>query len=268
MKLSGTFLAAALGLAFSTSAFADPILYLFSGDNSLGFKVDTNTSTYTSFATFSLGYPVAIVDNTILLHNRDDSASGGVAYDLNGNPTGVTWAGGGASVSQLLDGTSNGINNFAVQCCATSNSVWEASLTWQNFTPLFSLPTGESGITYDSASNSLYVVDFSGNLSQYSMTGTLLNSYTVASGIDAGLSYDPVTDTLWGVINGADSVIQESTTGSVLQTLTVSGLGQYNIYGGEIAGTSSVSSAPEPAATMMLGPALLALWYARKRLTR
>jgi hypothetical protein len=263
MKLTSTFLGAVIGMALSTSAFASPILYLFDGDNSAGLIVNTNTSSYTTFATFSRAYPVAIINNTILLQNRDDLVSGGATYDLSGNLTG-SLAGQGTTVSQLLDGTTNGVNNFAVQCCATSNSVWEADLSWQNFTPLFSLgTTGGFGISYDSALNVLFVVDGSGNLSEYSMTGTLLNSYAVAGGINSGLSYDPVTDTLWGTINGTDSVLQESTTGTVLQTLTVTGLSGYNIWGGEIGG----SAVPEPA-TLLVGPALLALYLGRKRLAR
>lgn len=263
MKLTSTFLATVVGMALSTSAFAGPILYLFDGDSSTGFIVNTNTSTYTTFNTFNLAYPVAIVGNQIALQNRDDSVSGGATYDLSGNLTG-TLPGQGTDVSELLDGTSNGVNNFAMQCCASTSFVWQADLNWQNFTPLFSLgTTGGFGITYDSALNTLFVVDNTGTLSEYSMTGTLLNSIAVSGGISSGLSYDPATGTLWGTINGSNSVIQESTSGTILQTFTVSGLSTYNIWGGEIA----ESSVPEPA-TLLVGPALLALFYARKRLAR
>lgn len=263
MKFETSILALAAFTALSSTAFAGPMLYLFDGDNATGYIVNTNTSSYTTFQTFGLAYPVAIVDNTILLHNRDDSASGGAAYDLSGNPTGQTWAGGGAAVSELLDGTSNGINNFAVQCCGgNGNFVWEADLNWQNFTPLFALPVSGFGITYDSASNTLFVVDRSSNLSEYSLAGTLLNSYAVSGGIDAGLSYDPSDGTLWGTINGANTVIQESTAGVVLQTLTVSGLSNGNIWGGEIGG----SSVPEPGSILLVGSALIALAARRAKL--
>lgn len=78
------------GIACVSTASAGPILYLFAGDQSTGIIVDTNTLSATTFTTFDLGYPVAIVDNTILLHNRDDNSTGGAAYDLSGNPTGET----------------------------------------------------------------------------------------------------------------------------------------------------------------------------------
>jgi hypothetical protein len=238
-------------------------MYLFAGDNSTGFIVNTNTSSFTTFATFSVGYPVAIVGNSIVLQNRDDDAGiGGATYDLSGNLTGSI-PGQDTAVSQLLDGTTDGTTNYAIQCCNDTTSVWAASLTWQNFTPLFAVPEG-SGITFDSADNSLYVVDFSGNLSQYSLTGTLLNSYVVPGGIDAGLSYDSATGTLWGTINGTDSVVQETTTGTVLQTLTVTGLSNFNIYGGEIA--AGDSAVPEPGTTLLVGAALAALYFVGKRL--
>lgn len=170
----------------------------------------------------------------------------------------------------MLDGTSNGINNFAIQCCsAGTDYVWEASLTWQDFTPLFEFDgsddDGGSGITYVASDNSLFIVDFSGDLYQYSLGGTLLNSYTdISGGINAGLSYDPATGTLWGTINGTDSIVQESLTGTVLQTLTVDGLSGYNIYGGEIAGTTT-SETPEPATTALFGTGLLALGMLARR---
>jgi hypothetical protein len=263
---SSTLLTAVLSLTVASSAFAGPVIYFFDGDSSTGLIVNTNTSSFTTFSTFNHAYPVAIVGNSIVLQGRDDaSATGGATYDLNGNFTGSI-PGQDAAVSQLLDGTTDGITNYAVQCCSDTNSVWAASLTWQNFTPLFSLPEGESGITYDSANNSLYLVDFAGTLFQYSLTGTLLNTYAGDSGIESGLSYDSATDTLWGTINHSDSVVQETTTGTVLQTLTVTGLSGFNIYGGEIA--AGGSAVPEPGTTMLVGAALLAVGLISKRAIR
>src|SRR5690606_11203916 len=133
----------------------------------------------------------------IVIGGRDNT--GAAEYDLTGNPTGNTYAGGGG-FGQLLDGTTNGVDaNYAIECCGSTNSVVVADLNWEGQTVLFDLPdevnqsSGGSGIAYDSATQSLWVANFSGTVFNLSLSGDVLSSFTVDQpGGKCCLAYDEI----------------------------------------------------------------------------
>jgi PEP-CTERM motif len=249
-SLAGAFL---ITLSVGSPVWASNLTpyYLFDGDSSHAVEI-LNGSVVNAFNTFSLGYPVAIT-NTIWLGNRDNT--GGAQYTLGGVATGATSAG-GTFISQILDGTTNGVNNFGVTCCAATNIVTIANANWSNQQRLFALSGagagGAEGITFDTANNHLFVSTFSDVLQEYSLTGTLISSTSLNHNI-AGLAYEQATDTLWGWDRGTSSLDQFSTSGALLQSqnINVSVFGVFNPFGGEM----SISAVPEPStwAMMLLG---------------
>jgi len=265
---STLFLLAAFTLAAS-SASAGPLIYLFSGDTNNGFRVDYGVGV-TSFAILSRGYPVVVTGGNIELHERDDMASGGREYNSNGVATGVTWAGHNTlGISQLLDGTTDGTHYYAIQCCSGgTNYVWQADAQWQNFTRLFALPGNNASIAYNTARNSFYINSFGTNLYEYSLTGTLLNTYTTASRY-SGLSYDEATNTLYAYnLTTTRQVDHLALDGSVLDTYANSAING-NIYGGEMnmvgnAAPPSPSPVPEPGTLGMLAAGAGLLVAARR----
>lgn len=262
MKFLQTLLAGVLFCA--SSAFAGPLIFLFDGDGSTGYRVDYGVGV-TTFQTFRLGYPVAISDGTIRLHDRlDRSSVGGAAYDLNGVPTGATFAGHDTpGIDQLLDGTTDGSFNYAVQCCVQGglNYVWRASTSWQGFERLFVLPDSGFGIAFDTARNSLYVSSYS-ELWEFSLTGALLNTYTVSSRY-TGLSYDEDTDTFYAYNRTVSALDHLSPTGAVLDSF---GQGHFGglIFGGEMA-MNGVAQVPEPATLGLTSAAAALLLLLRRR---
>ncbi|MBA3976287.1 MAG: hypothetical protein C0504_18930 [Candidatus Solibacter sp.] len=241
--------------AFATAA---PIGYVLDGDSSIAHRVDLANGAATSFSTFSLAYPIAIVDNSLRVGQRD--AGNGYEYGLNGTLLSGPYAGGGG-FSQLLDGTTNGINNFGVECCGGTNSVTTGDLYWQGQTVLFNLPQSGSGIAYDSALGTLWVALFDGTVHQYTMGGVDLGSFN--SGFTSrGLAYDAGSDTLWGL--SGSTFTQWDKQGNVLGTVA-SQVEFSNPWGLEIDnGVTSTAAIPEPGTVLLLGSALALLGLARK----
>ncbi|HWF01874.1 MAG TPA: PEPxxWA-CTERM sorting domain-containing protein [Caulobacteraceae bacterium] len=258
-----------IGLLATAGAFsalgganaATPAYYLFSGDSANGVAIVDGAVTET-FNTFYLGYPVAIT-STIWLGGRDNG--GGAQYTLNGTPTGAA-SPGGALISQILDGTTSGVNNYGVTCCG-SNAVTIANLDWSNQSILFNIPDGGDGIAYDTADNTLFVSDFSNDVTQYSLTGQALSQFSTTDNI-VGLAYDQSSNTIWGWDRAASSLDQYSLSGTLLQSqyVDVNADGIDNPFGGEM---PILSAAPEPAswAMMVLGVGLLGAALRRDRLS-
>jgi hypothetical protein len=239
-------------LSLSASAASATPYYLFDGDSAHAVEIN-NGAVVASFNTFGSGYPPAIT-NTIWLGGRDNT--GARQYTLNGVATGATSAG-GPVISQILDGTTNGVNNYGVTCCSSA-VVTIANADWSNQRVLFSLAnagTGGSGIAYDTNTHQLYVSLLrAGTIQDYSLNGQLLNTFSVGVSDLAGLAYDQSTDTLWGWDRGSSALDQFSTSGALLQheVINVSSFGIGNPFGGEMAISAAV---PEPStwAMMILG---------------
>jgi hypothetical protein len=234
--------------------------YIAAGDQTLMTVVQGGTIVDTFSIPF-LGYPIA-VQNTIWLGHRDDA--GATEFSLAGIPTGNT-SSGGNNFFQLLDGTTNGINNFGVECCGSPNSVTIANLDWSNQTPLFTVPNGENGegITYDPTTGHLFVGTFNSILYELDLAGNVINTFPSLPSVRfSSLAYERATDTLWTA--RGQTVWQLSKTGVVLQSFTVNGSFQNN-YGGEM----PFSRVPEPSLlTLLAGSVIFAMNACRRRRVR
>ncbi|WP_426168547.1 PEPxxWA-CTERM sorting domain-containing protein [Sandarakinorhabdus sp. DWP1-3-1] len=220
--------------------------YLFDGDSSAAVEISGGT-VVNSFSTFGLAYPVAI-NSTIWLGGRDNGGS--TEYTLAGVATGNT-AAGGPVISQLLDGATNGSVNYGVTCCSGQNVVTIANADWSNQQTLFNLSSNGSGIAYDSSTNSLFVSDFDGAVTNYALTGVALGSFTANI---VAIAYDSASDSLFGWNGSSQSLQQYSKSGTLLQTqaINVGAFGIFNPYGGEIAFSAVSGAVPEPSSWALL----------------
>ena len=125
-----------------------------------------------------------------------------------------------------LNGLSNlGGNLLAMHFLDTAVSVYSTDGVLQNTIPLSFLPTNYDWNGIATNGSVLYIADYtSGNLYEYSLTGSLLGS--ISTGIQMGLTgvtYDPLNDSLWVNDNGTDQVLDFSTTGSLLSEFSTGG---------------------------------------------
>ncbi len=223
---------AVAGAAAAVSAQTQPY-YITDGDANTMFIVQHGALQATK-ATYNLGYPLA-VRNSIWLGHRDDA--GAFEYDLAGNPTGGSSAGGNG-FSQLLDGATGLVNNYGIECCGGINSVTVANTDWSNQKVLFDLPQGFEGvgIAYATSTGTLFAMSyFSMTVNEYALDGTLITRWSYASQSETALAYEASTNTLWTAHNFGNIIRQYALDGTPLQTITVAGLGNFgNIWGGEM----------------------------------
>ena len=198
-------------------------------------------------------------------------------YTLAGVPTGVghnAQATPGFTNELQPDGTSDGKYNYTVQFHATdsSNHVVEAvvrtDLNWQNPTVLFSVEQGFAGIAYDPKNNSLWLSNYDQNfLSDWSLDGNLLSSFSTGDNALSALGFDPADSTLWGSVGTSNFLQQWTTTGVLLQTGVPTGLPEGPLMGGEFAeaGSPTGTQVTEPFSIALFGIGLAGLGYWRRR---
>lgn len=219
-------------------------------------------------ATHVKGYPLTVA-GSIWIGDYDGSQPNSIEYDLAGAPTGNTVL---YTSIAAVDGATNGIGSWQLGSAFGSlgQVFFSPNLDFQGSTHVFDVPGNDVvGITYDSASATLWVSD-EFHVYNYSTTGTLLGEFEHSSGRGC-VAYEPGTDTLWYVTNSSNTITQYSKAGAVLQTLTVAGL-QSNNWGCEfpMATLGPPPQLPEPIpalgawgvallATVLLGLALVLL---------
>ena len=247
-SLFGVAAVLALTLSNGVAGAQTSAYYIASGDNSKTYIVQ-NGVLIKQFTSIASGYPIAVT-NTIWLGKTDDS--GATEYTLGGVATGNT-SSGGNKFSQLLDGTSDGKgNNYGVQL-DNPNAVTIANSNWSNQRTLFLSNTGKhfESIAYDTKNNHLFIGVSGGQLLEFDLAGNLLSTKTPESDL-ASLAYEQATDTLWAAPNNGNRINQYSTSGSLLQSITVSGVASFgNNFGGEFA-VGPAASVPEPGSIAFL----------------
>ncbi len=107
----------------------------------------------------------------IWLGHRRDRSNIAREYDTNGDATGNSANLSSFNASQLLDGTTDGTANYAINW--NTGQVMRANLDWSGMsaTPIFTSPFNDlTGITYDSNGNSIWLAN-STTAYEYSLHG-------------------------------------------------------------------------------------------------
>jgi hypothetical protein len=217
------FSVACLGALTATASGQLRPLYVTDGD-SQRLTIVQDGAVVAIKQTFVRGYPIA-VNATAWIGDYNGAQPDAHEFDLSGDPTGITAP--YAPILAVDAGSTGGTTYQLGNAFSPSSTVYECDFDLQNPTPLFEV-TGNDlvGITYDSAAGSIWVSDQS-TMYEYTTGGSLLSSFIHQSGRGC-IAYEPSSDTIWYVTNGTDTITQYGKDGSVLQTLSVSGLASNN----------------------------------------
>ncbi|MBS0265652.1 MAG: hypothetical protein JSS02_27215, partial [Planctomycetes bacterium] len=184
-------------MMFTTAAQAGPLgtYYLtdetnFTANNSTLDAIRGNV--YVQNASIYQGQegPVAIVGGAVRTTGYYLGNGGGeyiTAPDLNVSPSGNTWTNDltgvvGHPVDAFFDGTSDGTYNYTLNYY--TGDVIRTDLNWGGpGTVLFNVGAIHFGITYDRWHDTLWIQHYdTGDISEYSMTGTLLGTFSTPDG--------------------------------------------------------------------------------------
>jgi hypothetical protein len=255
----------AFGLAAPIYAqFTGPVstYFLTAGDQRTISIIQGTTSVTLPMADInSHEYPIVVLGNGI----RTTPANGGsigYGYNLNGTPNGQLYTL-SAGIVAAYDGTTDGTYNYVADYSA--GTVFRTNLDFSGAVSLFGgFGTGAFlGITYDPTNNSLWVSGWNTSLvTNYTMSGTVISSFSAVTNSLSSLALDHATGTLWmGSQNTQGTFYQYSKTGTLLQTAVYSGLVSQNTLGGEFA----FAAIPEPTTASLGLLGTIFLWVTKRR---
>jgi len=237
--------------------------YVTAGDQGTNWILQGTSAT--SFAQAHPGnfgeYGIAVSGGSVrTLGNANDQVNFGAQYTLGGTYTGVDYSY-PLSGAAFYDGTTDGVHNYSVDFF--TGTVYQMSLDWSSSVSLFATGAGSGGnlgITYDPTNNSLWISRWNNStVSNFSLSGSLLSSFTGPATSLSALALDFADGTLWmGTQNVPGLFYQYSKSGTLLSTESYSTLSGQNTLGGEF--NFVATSVPEPATMTMLGLGVVGLF--------
>lgn len=186
-----------------------------------------------------------------------DPGATGREYALTGAPLAATYP--NSEWDSLYDGASDGTRNWSIAHNDSDSgfALVEGNASWQSLQVRFVPVRRSSGVTWDARTSSLWITNNAGGsdrVQRVDLSGNVLFEFpAVHAGGGYALAWDPADDTLWvpGAFSTAGSLFQYSKTGTLLQTVTIAGLG-------DVIGAEFGSGAPAEAVVPVLGGGALA----------
>jgi len=205
--------------------------YLHAGDQGSFIVIQGGTIVRTwtvAGGTAQYQYPIAVRDTIRTMGANEGDI--GAEYDLFGGDLGARYTH-PAGPARSWDGTTNGTNFFAID---SLGDVYQYDDDWTN--PVLLFGTSALGsLTYDPSSDSIWVSAFSNsNITEYSMSGAVLSTFSTGHDQNMALALDPADDTLWLHDRTAQGTYEQwSKTGILLTRIAVPGMSIFNALGGE-----------------------------------
>lgn len=206
--------------------------YLVAGDQRMFHILQGGVVTlswHTAVGTGTHQYPLAVT--TTVRTMGADVGWAGAEYDLIGNDLTTRYAHPPGPI-YAWDGTTDGLSHYTID---SNGHVYRLDQTWANPVQLFD--AGSIGsLTYDPTNDSLWVSQFgTTNITEYSLTGTVLRSFSTGHLQNMALALDHADGTLWLHDRRTMGTFEQwSKTGQLLARFAVPGLSGQNALGGEM----------------------------------
>jgi hypothetical protein len=215
--------------------------YLTAGDQGTNWVVQgiTVTASFPQHHPEDQGeYAIAVTDTVRTLGNGNVAlgrvpSHAGSEYTLSGIYTGTDFVY-PVDAFGFYDGATDGRFNYSVDFYG--GGVYRFNSNWSNPVLLFPTAPGYMGITFDIATNTLWLSFYNGNMVEHrSLTGAVISSFSVAA-TPSALALDPADGTLWLTAQQPQGILfQYSQSGVPLGSVAYPELVDQNTLGGEFA---------------------------------